>query len=978
MKFTYTLILALLFQVSLIFSQESNFVPNQILIQLDKGIKIETFLNSLSNSEKNNIKLNKIVNESLGIYLFEVAIEQNDLLTNLNNNRFVKTAQHNHILKYRNNTPNDPNFSNQWQWINTGQNQGTADADVDAELAWDITTGGLTATSDTIVVAIIDDGTDLNHSDLIANHWVNSKEIPDNQIDDDANGYIDDYNGWNVLTHNDIVNGGAHGVEVEGMIGARGNNGIGVTGINWRVKSLPIVINANFLTEDVVIEAYSYALTMRTLYNNTNGAKGAYIVVTNSSWGIDNAFAVDFPIWCEFYNTLGEAGILSVAATSNANFNVDVSGDMPSTCNSPYLIVVTASDKNDVRNSSAYGLENVDLAAPGQSIYTTLPNNNYASASGTSFASPVVAGMVALAYSAPCVNIPNLSDFNPSSAALLIKDYILQNVDVKQNLLNTLSTGGRANAFKMLQDLMGDCTSCAAPLSIQTTNITTSSATIDWFETNNTSKSNLRWRKLGTTTWTDISQLNPPYIISNLEACSTYELQLQTICTNNQTSQYSSIITFTTDGCCVPPTTLNGNANSETSISVHWDAVTAANNYVLNYRVINNGSWLQLTGNDTLVAINNLQPCTDYEFRVQTVCDTGTTAPTQIVVIRTLGCGSCIDNSYCSISGDSGLEWIEDFQISGNDFLTQNDGGYALFENTNITLNKGEVIHYSIVPGFQGTSYFERLYMWIDLNHDGIFSNNEERVYYNEAGSNVGINESFVLSNSALNGTTRLRVVLAYALNTVTPDGACGSFTYGESEDYCVYIQGQSSGCGLVQNIDTIHISTTSITLKWADNLDASAYDLRYRKVGTTDWTFLNLGKVTAKTILNLEINTNYEFQLRSVCGSDISNYSSSFFASTYLVDAIQETNKSVINFAIMQNPTTNQISIKSFSTLQKPSTIAIYDVFGNELLNKVQENWYQNEVKNIDVTNLSVGTYFVKINDGSTVSNVFKVIKFE
>ncbi len=153
---------------------------------------------------------------------------------------------------------------------------------------------------------------------------------------------------------------------------------------------------------------------------------------------------------------------------------------------------------------------------------------------------------------------------------------------------------------------------------------------------------------------------------------------------------------------------------------------------------------------------------------------------------------------------------------------------------------------------------------------------------------------------------------------------------------------------------------------------------MRYRKVGTTDWTFLNLGKVTAKTILNLEINTNYEFQLRSVCGSDISNYSSSFFASTYLVDAIQETNKSVINFAIMQNPTTNQISIKSFSTLQKPSTIAIYDVFGNELLNKVQENWYQNEVKNIDVTNLSVGTYFVKINDGSTVSNVFKVIKFE
>ena len=195
----------------------------------------------------------------------------------------VMMCQLNHIIDQRVTVPNDPQYNQQWQYDNDGSNGGTVNADIDAPEAWDITTGGLTATGDTIVVCVIDDGIDVNHSDFGDNLWVNYAEIPNNNIDDDNNGFVDDYLGWNADDNNDDIgnSNGSHGTPVAGIVGAKGNNGIGVAGVNWDVKLMIVPGGGN---EAQALAAYDYPYTMRKIYNQTNGAQGAFVVSTNASW----------------------------------------------------------------------------------------------------------------------------------------------------------------------------------------------------------------------------------------------------------------------------------------------------------------------------------------------------------------------------------------------------------------------------------------------------------------------------------------------------------------------------------------------------------------------------------------------------------------------------------------------------------------------------------------------------------------------
>src|SRR5690606_7841154 len=146
---------------------------------------------------------------------------------------------------------------------------GIEGADIDATLAWDITTAGVTALGDTIVIAVIDEGFQLNHPDLIQNFFRNNSEIPNNGIDDDQNGYIDDVGGWNAFNNTGIIPQNSHGTHVSGIVSARGNNGAGVTGVNWVAKILPIAGSSG--DESTVIAAYAYAAEMRILYDQTHG-----------------------------------------------------------------------------------------------------------------------------------------------------------------------------------------------------------------------------------------------------------------------------------------------------------------------------------------------------------------------------------------------------------------------------------------------------------------------------------------------------------------------------------------------------------------------------------------------------------------------------------------------------------------------------------------------------------------------------------
>ncbi|MBL0043742.1 MAG: S8 family serine peptidase [Flavobacteriales bacterium] len=360
----------------------------------------------------------------------------------------VEAAQFNHTVQERI-TPNDTQYNQQWHHVDPQDN------DIDTDLAWNTTTGGNTALGDTIVVCVVE-GFDRSHSDLIDNSWVNRAEIDGNSIDDDANGYIDDVFGWNPAAGNDnTLFSGSHGTSCAGMVGARGNNANGVVGANWYVKLMPVRYSS--LTEANVIASYTYPLVQRQRWNQTNGAQGALVVATSSSWGIDNANPANYPLWCGFYDTMGQAGILSCGATANNNVNIDVVGDMPTACSSPYMISVTATDANDQRTFSGYGLTTIDVGAPGASVRTTTTSNTYVTTSGTSFATPLTAGVLALMYSTPCVGLAQLARSNPQGAANAMRTALFAGVEQVGNLPGQTVTGGRINANNSVQYIVNNC-----------------------------------------------------------------------------------------------------------------------------------------------------------------------------------------------------------------------------------------------------------------------------------------------------------------------------------------------------------------------------------------------------------------------------------------------------------------------------------------------------------------------------------------
>ncbi|MEY4927822.1 MAG: hypothetical protein RI894_2258 [Bacteroidota bacterium] len=349
----------------------------------------------------------------------------------------VAHIQRNTAIKQRNLMPNDTYFEAQ-----------TNMSIIKAPAAWQFGTGGVTALGDTIVVAVLEmGGGDYSCEDLAPNIWHNNGEIPQNGIDDDGNGYIDDYQGWNFTTQDDNVSTlNRHGTSISSVIGAKGNNNIGVTGVNWNVKMLMI---SGASTQAQIVEAYHYVYALRKKYDATKGREGAFIVATNASFGIDNAHPTDFPLWCAMYDTLGKAGIITAAATADATVDVDVVGDMPTTCESNYLIGVSASDEKDkLLSYVGFGKKSVDLTSPID-VFSISPENNYTGGvGGTSGATPHVTGAVALLHSLANPAFARAYRTNPATAALVIREAILQNTDKNDELKNKVSSGGRLNLYR--------------------------------------------------------------------------------------------------------------------------------------------------------------------------------------------------------------------------------------------------------------------------------------------------------------------------------------------------------------------------------------------------------------------------------------------------------------------------------------------------------------------------------------------------
>jgi len=320
--------------------------------------------------------------------------------------------------------PNDTSFGNLWGMNNTGQSGGTPDADIDAPEAWDIFTG-----SAAVRVGVIDTGIDHTHPDLAANIWANPNEIAGNGIDDDGNGYIDDTRGWDFVNNdNNGMDDNGHGTHCAGTIGGSGNNGQGVAGVCWNVSLIPLKFlsasGSGSISDAVEAVAYGTSIGLHLTSNSWGGG------------GFSQALA-------DAIAAADTAGILFVAAAGNSNSNNDVVANYPSNYVSPNIIAVAATTRTDARSSfSSYGLTTVDLGAPGSEIFSARPGGLYQNLSGTSMATPHVAGACAL-----------LKAFRPSLTHVEIKAAILSSVDVIPAMAGVTVSGGRLNIYNALRSL---------------------------------------------------------------------------------------------------------------------------------------------------------------------------------------------------------------------------------------------------------------------------------------------------------------------------------------------------------------------------------------------------------------------------------------------------------------------------------------------------------------------------------------------
>ncbi len=331
--------------------------------------------------------------------------------------------------------PNDPvwaqSFSEQ-HWALQNDNFGTADADIDATEAWDVTIG-----SGGVVVAIIDTGADYGHADLNGNIWVNAGEVPGNGIDDDGDGLVDNVNGYDhgdndPDPYDEDGSDTGHGTSVAGVIGAVGNNGIGIAGINWDVSVMVLKFTGSVGSRPG--QSRDVADMLAALDNAVR--KG--VVAVNMSFGSAEACASQ--ALQNGLNAAEAAGILIVASAGNDRANTDVIPHCPSGSPNLNIISVANTDENDnLASTSNYGPSTIDLAAPGRHILSTVPGG-YAYASGTSFSAPQVTGVAAL-----------IKSIIPQATAAQIRAAILGAVDQKPQLAGLVATGGRLNAHRAIQ-----------------------------------------------------------------------------------------------------------------------------------------------------------------------------------------------------------------------------------------------------------------------------------------------------------------------------------------------------------------------------------------------------------------------------------------------------------------------------------------------------------------------------------------------
>jgi subtilisin family serine protease/sugar lactone lactonase YvrE len=375
--------------------------------------------------------------------------------------------------------PDDPRFPAQYSLQNTGQNGGVVGADVRMVPAWDIQHA-----SPAVIVAILDNGFDFSPPDLAPNRYRDPREVPGNGIDDDGNGFIDDWSGWDFVDNdNDPDPTGDHGTTVASILGAKGNNGTAIAGVTWEVQILPVKVTSGGGGGT----GTTANLTAGINYARTKGVR----IMSMSLAGYPYSAAM-----LEAIEAARTAGILLSISSGNAGTDNDVIPMYPGSYPSDNILAVTNTDNFDQLNpsSSTYGLQSVDLGAPGTRIATIGRNGVDLTGTGTSNSAPLVAGVAAL-----------LLAERPDATVADLRRWILTTVDPLPSLAGRCVSGGRLNAYAALRAAQVPPAVTSQPTSQTTTVGQTATFSI---AVNGNGPVAYRWQRLaaGSTTWIGLNE----------------------------------------------------------------------------------------------------------------------------------------------------------------------------------------------------------------------------------------------------------------------------------------------------------------------------------------------------------------------------------------------------------------------------------------------------------------------------------------
>ncbi len=729
---------------------------------------------------------------------------------------------------------------------------------------------GLTEGSADVVVAIVDDAVKTDHQDLANKLWTNPGEIPNNGVDDDNNGFIDDIHGWDRADNDNnpippswatTSSGFSHGTHVAGIIGAQTNNNLGVASIG---------INTSIMAVKCTRDNTANTNSIEFGWSGVEYAIAARADIINMSWGGTTSSITHTNI-CDLAESLG---IVMVAAAGNYGNNTPL---YPAAY--PNVIGVAAVDNEGVKPSfSNYG-DWVDISAPGVLIRSAIATSTsaYGYKNGTSMSTPVMAAIVSL-----------LKAYNPSLSPAGVRDCLYSttnNIDGINGPYGGQLGTGMVNPMSAL----ACAASCLSPFNLAAGDVGGSNVTLNWAAISGAISYEGRIREAGTSNWVDFTSSANYYTYNGTSPCKVYEFQVKTDCGADD-SNYSEIKSFEVPGSAGNYCESNGNsANHEWIAGVVFEGINQqTGNSDAGYSDFTcDATATVATGDSYTITLTPGYSGTAYQeyFTVWidwnqdgdfsdageaafvpsanatstitgtiNVPDDAAAGPTRMrVSMKWIGSNSPELPTACMAPSVFKYGEVEDYTVNV-------EGGFSLpciapngLTSSGITETSANI---NWAPQ-TGSESFKLEYRavgsssWLSANNIAL-----DQIPYSVTGLTAGTDYQYRVIVNCTNGNTDISSV--------------GNFTTS------------TQACNAPTNLAASNISETSATITWTGNSNASEYDLRYREQGTNSWND-NTYSVSAG-LSGLEENTSYEVQIRSKCGvNNYSNYSSSI---TFTTDA--------------------------------------------------------------------------------------------